>query len=448
MSDASPSAITFEDVSFGYRAAPVIERVSLRIGVGEMVALLGPNGAGKSTLVKLATGILRPVSGRVRLLGDDVAHLARDQVARRVAVAPQDFSVQFAYTVKQIVALGRLPHMGTWALARPDDQRAVDDALRETGTELLAERIFNELSGGERQRVLVALALAQRAGIIVLDEPTAHLDIKHQIEVLDLMRRLNRERGITVLAALHDLNLASRYFSRLVIFRHRIAADGPPSAVLDEELLSRVYETRVRIGILRGEDALSVMPPGSSVDPALSRDVRPARAHVLAGGGSGELLMRTLADAGTPFTVGPLNSGDSDCALAQRLGELCLMEPPYAPISPEGLAAAQERMLSAGAGIICPMPVGHGNIALLRVALDARKAGVTMVLLEPSHGQRQQTHGNEPWEAIAARDFTGEAAPLYRELEASGGIWAQSPREALAALPTEIVSSTSESGKL
>lgn len=434
VASASDSAITFDDVSFGYHATPVIERVSLQIGVGEMVALLGPNGAGKSTLVKLATGILRPSAGCVRLLGDDVARMARDRIARMVAVTPQDFSVQFAYTVRQIVALGRLPHMGTWSLARPGDQRAVDDALRETGTDLLAERVFNELSGGERQRVLVALALAQQAGIIVLDEPTAHLDIKHQIEVLDLMRRLNRERGITVLAALHDLNLASRYFSRLIIFRHRIAADGPPSAVLDEDLLSQVYETRVRIGILRGEDALSVMPPGSSGDVAKARDDRLARAHVLAGGGSGELLMRALADARVPFTVGPLNSGDSDCGLAQRLGDLCLIEPPYAPISPEGLGAARERLMGAGVGIICPMPVGHGNMALLRMALDTQRSGVKIILFEPSHGQRHAIDGARPWEAIAARDFTGDAATLYRELEAHGAVWAQSPREALVAL--------------
>lgn len=430
----SPPAINFEDVSFGYRSALVIERVSLQVSAGEMLALLGPNGAGKSTLLKLATGILRPASGRIRLSGDDVARLSTEQIARRVAVTPQDFSVQFAYTVRQIVALGRLPHMGAWALAGPDDELAVEDALRETGTESLANRIFNELSGGERQRVLVALALAQHTGIIVLDEPTAHLDIKHQIEVLDLMRRLNRERGITVVAALHDLNLASRFFARLVIFRRRIAADGPPSAVLDEELLSTVYETRVRIGILRGEDSLSVMPPGYRSDADRVGEGQPVRAHVMAGGGSGELLMRALADAHIPFTVGPLNAGDSDCALAERLSDLCIVEPPYAAISTEGVASARERLATAGAGVICPMPVGHGNIALLRVALEARQQGVPIVLYEPAHGTSEAEGGSEPWAAIAARDFTGEAGSLYRSLEAQGAIWTHSPREALAVL--------------
>jgi iron complex transport system ATP-binding protein len=416
-----------------------VERVSLRVESGEMVALLGPNGAGKSTLLKLATGILRPSRGQIRLGERDLRALSREEVARRMAVVPQDFSVQFAYTVRQIVELGRLPHMGAWGLARAGDQRAVDEALRETDTVGLEGRVFNELSGGERQRVLIALALAQDAGIVLLDEPTAHLDIKHQIETLDLMRRLNRDRGLTVLAALHDLNLASRYFPRLVIFRNTIIADGSPSEVLDARLLSQVYETPVRIGILRGEAYLSVMPPSLVEAPVTAGDERHVVAHVFAGGGAGELMMRALADAAVHFTVGPLNTGDSDCALAERLSDLCLVEPPYAPVSPEGLAAARERLLGAVAGVICPMPLGHGNIALLEAALEARRAGTPIILFEPARGfARALGDDNDDmeavWAAINARDFTGQAAALYRALAESGAVWAASPVEALLAL--------------
>ena len=435
MSDSPRPAITFDDVSFGYQADSVIDRVSLRIAAGEMVGLLGPNGAGKSTLLKLATGILRPVRGHVRVAEHDLRSMSRDEVARRVAIVPQDFSVQFAYTVRQIVELGRLPHMGSWALSRPHDRQAVEVALRETGTESLAGRVFNELSGGERQRALVALALAQDASIVLLDEPTAHLDIKHQIEVLELMRRLNRERGITVLAALHDLNLASRFFPRLVIFRNRVVADGPPSQVLDAQLLSRVYETQVRIGILRGEDYLSVMPPSYSRVGHVARVAGSPIAHVFAGGGSGELLMRALADANARFTAGPLNAGDSDCALAERLSDQCIVEPPYAPVSPEGLAAARERLLTAGCGVICPMPIGQGNVTLLRVALDALRDGVSIVLYEPSRGLGDRASGEGGGlAAIEARDFTGEAVALYQALEQTGARWARSPQEALDAL--------------
>jgi iron complex transport system ATP-binding protein len=252
-----------EDVTFGYRGAggpDILRGVTLRVRRGERVGLLGPNGAGKSTLLRLASGVLRPGSGRVLLAGAEVRALPRDEVARRVAVVPQDFSVRFAYTVRQLVELGRTAHAGSWGVLRAADRQVVARALAATDLDTLADRVFNELSGGERQRVLVAMALAQASPVVLLDEPTAHLDIRHQIEVLELLRRLNHERGLTVLAALHDLNLAARYFPRLVLFRNEIIADGPPAAVLDPALLSRVYETPVRVGRLAGETYLSVLP--------------------------------------------------------------------------------------------------------------------------------------------------------------------------------------------
>ncbi|HEY7832348.1 MAG TPA: ABC transporter ATP-binding protein [Ktedonobacterales bacterium] len=258
-----PDALTVEDVTFGYRGAggpDILRGVTLRVRRGERVGLLGPNGAGKSTLLRLASGVLRPGSGRVLLAGAEVRALPRDEVARRVAVVPQDFSVRFAYTVRQLVELGRTAHAGSWGVLRAADRQAVARALAATDLDTLADRVFNELSGGERQRVLVAMALAQASPVVLLDEPTAHLDIRHQIEVLELLRRLNHERGLTVLAALHDLNLAARYFPRLVLFRNEIIVDGPPAAVLDPALLSRVYETPVRVGRLAGETYLSVLP--------------------------------------------------------------------------------------------------------------------------------------------------------------------------------------------
>jgi iron complex transport system ATP-binding protein len=263
------AALAFDEVSFAYGGSagtsygrePAVERVSLRVAAGEMVGLIGPNGAGKSTLLRLASGVLTPRSGTVLLGGENVRRLGRRELARRVAVLPQDFSVQFAYTVRQIVAMGRLPYGDLWGTLRSDDRAAVATALETTQTAQLADRVFNELSGGERQRVLIALALAQASPILLLDEPTAHLDIKHQVEALALLRRLNRERGLTVVAALHDLNLAARYFPRLILFRRTILADGPASQVLDGALLSAVYETPVRVGVLPGERDLTVVPP-------------------------------------------------------------------------------------------------------------------------------------------------------------------------------------------
>lgn len=419
--DGLPSALAFESVSFGYGRRQVVCDVTLRIHTGEMVGLLGPNGAGKSTLLRLGAGMLRPQAGVVRLQSIDIQRLARRDVARRLAVAPQDFSVQFAYTVRQIVELGRTPHHDMLAVLRRQDAQAIEVAMVAAGVEHLAHRVFNDLSGGERQRVLIALTLAQEASILLLDEPTAHLDIRFQIEVLELLRRLNVERKLTVVAALHDLNLAARYFPRLVLFREAVIADGPPAQVLDAALLSKVYETPVHVGILRGEQYLSVLPPKQDeriVWQAQQSSDMTTTVHVIAGGGSGELMMRTLADAGIGFSAGPLNVGDSDYVLAQRLAASCIVEPPYAPVSAEGLTVARTRMLEAQAIILCPMPLGTGNSALIAVALAACKVGRTVVLLEPT---AISTDNAEILLAnIATRDFSDQGTDLYRQLLAAG----------------------------
>jgi cobalamin transport system ATP-binding protein len=433
---SAPAAIAFETVSFAYApdGARVADGVSLVVQPGEMVALLGPNGAGKSTLLKLASGALRPQSGGVTLGGADVRALSREAVARRVALAPQDFTVQFAYTVRQIVELGRTPHLGSWGVMRASDHRAVDEAMALVGVTELADRVFAELSGGERQWALVALTLAQQAPTLLLDEPTAHLDIRRQIETLELLRRLNREQGLTVLATMHDINLAARYFPRLALFKRRIVADGPPASALDPATLSALYQTPVRVGILRGDERLSVQPPPlvEAVDPALA-DELPAlkvRAHLIAGGGSGELLMRALADAGIAFSAGPLNIGDSDQALAERLAALTLTEPPYAPVSPEGLAAARAHIAEAGTLVICPAPLGPGNVPLLDAALDARAQGVRVILLEPGAAE----DAARPLAHVAVRDFSGRGAVACEALLTAGAEVATSPAAVVALL--------------
>ncbi|HEY7851200.1 MAG TPA: ABC transporter ATP-binding protein, partial [Ktedonobacterales bacterium] len=380
-----------------------------------------------------------------------------------VAMMPQDFNVQFTYTVRQIVELGRTPYLGTWGTLRARDRLAVNEALAEAGLEALAERVFEDISGGERQRALVALALAQQAPMLLLDEPTAHLDIRHQIETLELIRRLNQERGLTVIATLHDLNLAARYFPRLIIYKRGIVADGPPTEALDEATLSAVYETPVRVGILRGDERLSVHPPAHEVaahTPEARPAIQPLQAHVIAGGGSGELLMRALADAGVSFSAGPLNVGDSDGALAERLATLTLIEPPQAPISAEGLTSARERMIEAGVVVICPAPLGPGNIALLDEALAAQRAGARLILLEPGLGAAWETAADDDAEAdaemeagdaqtaantantanatdaaglalVEARDFSELGRIAYEALLAGGAVWVTSPAEAL-----------------
>lgn len=257
-----------EKVCYGYSGRQALfYDVSTTITRGEMVGLLGPNGSGKTTLLRLFSGVLHPQQGRIVLEGRDLRQWRRREVARYVAVVPQEFHMPFAYTVQQMVDLGRTPFTRSfWGGRSQQDREIVLDAMTAAGLTPLAEHVFNELSGGERQRVTVAMALAQQPTALLLDEPTAHLDMKYQIEVLELARTLNRERGVTIIAALHDLNLAARYFPRLLLFQRGIVADGSPAEVLEPGLLRRVYGVDVQVGILPGSEHLSVLPLPSNAD--------------------------------------------------------------------------------------------------------------------------------------------------------------------------------------
>ena len=451
------SLLQLDTLTFGYGSQPLFVDTSLSIDSGEMVGLLGPNGAGKTTLLRLAIGALRPQHGHVLLGGRDLRHLSRREAARRIAVVPQEFSTPFAFTVRELIGLGRTPYLSFFGTERPADHLAVQQAMEATGTAPLAGRVFNELSGGEKQRVALALALAQQPELLVLDEPTTHLDLKYQISVLELAQRLNRERGLTVLATLHDLNLAARYFPRLILFQRGIVADGPPVEVLQSRLLSRVYEVPVEVGILRGAAHLSVLPPAttSAADAGLSiptgseaQDFGPRAhpaVHVIGGGGSSDLLMRGLADAQIPFSIGALNIGDSDHALALRLAAEVISEQPYAPISPETAAQVRASLEHAQAQVLCPAPIGPGNLILLRLALEAARQGRRTILLEPASDTIEHTDALPDQTAlpgqIARRDYTnGEATALYAELFRSGARVADDVAGAIKLLLLEDVS--------
>jgi len=323
----------------------------------------------------------------------------------------------------------------------------VNDAMRAADITPLARRIFNELSGGERQRVMVAMALAQQPKLLLLDEPTAHLDIKYQIDILELVQRLNRERGVTVIAAMHDLNLAARYFPRLLLFQRGIVADAGPAEVLEPHLLKRVYGIDVQVGILRGAEHLSVLPPGSEVVGDEREEESQSQVLVMAGGGSGERLMRALADAHISFIAGALNIGDSDHALALRLASEVITEQPYAPISPATLEQVHKSLTDVTLLILCPMPIGPGNLALLQEALTAARRGIKVLLLAPTladtstYGEEQSTTdttyaGNEVLQqtGIAKRDYTnGEGLKLVRDLLQAGATVVGSVAEAVEA---------------
>ena len=229
-------------LTVAYRGRPALRDVDLHIGKGERVALVGPNGAGKSTLLRAIAGLVEPAVGSVSLGGQRVGGLDRLEIARRLAVVPQVAALPFSTTVEEVVALGRLPHEHPIRGMRPADRAAVATAIEQVGVGHLMGRDARELSLGERQLVLLAMAVAQDTPILVLDEPTVHLDLRHQVEVMDLLVDLNERTGTTVLAVLHDLGLAAHFFPRLVVLEGgRVVGDGPAREVLAPDRIRDVF---------------------------------------------------------------------------------------------------------------------------------------------------------------------------------------------------------------
>jgi iron complex transport system ATP-binding protein len=247
------------EVAYGQRR--VLDGVDLTVERGEVVGLVGPNGGGKTTLLRAITRGVPLSGGSVSIGGDDVAGLSRRELARRVAVVPQDPTLPLGFLAREVVVMGRTPYIDFLAQEGPDDYARADAALARLGAESLRLRRVDELSGGERQNVVLARALAQETPVLLLDEPTANLDIGHQVTIARLLNSLAHTDGVAILAALHDLTLASLYCDRLVlIVAGRIVADGPPRQVLTSENLRLAYGANVGVLQLEGLPGPFIVP--------------------------------------------------------------------------------------------------------------------------------------------------------------------------------------------
>lgn len=247
------TSLAAEGLRAGYAAADVLRGVDLELEAGVVTALVGPNGAGKSTLLRCLAGLLPPRSGRVLLDRADLRELDRAAIARRIAVVPQSFETIFPFTVREVVALGRSARLGLFGLPSRADAAAVERTIAELDLTELAGRALDEISGGERQRTVLAMALAQDGGVLLLDEPTVHLDPAHQRDTLELVRRITRSRSLVTVAVLHDLNLAAVMCDRVVVLQAgAIVAAGPPSEVLDVATVTGVFGSGLDVGVRDG----------------------------------------------------------------------------------------------------------------------------------------------------------------------------------------------------
>lgn len=407
--------LVLEGVSAGYGVRPALREVGLRVQAGEVVGLIGPNGSGKTSAIRVASRTLRPEAGKVLVDGRDPYAMRSREAACLVAVVPQEVSATFAFSALEVVLMGRSPYLSAIGGGSPEDYRRSREAMEVAGVHHLGDRPIDQLSGGEKQRVLLAQALAQDAPLLLLDEPTTHLDLRHVVGILATVRTLARE-GRAILAVFHDLNLAAGVCDRIVALdQGRVVAEGDPHEVVTPGFIQAVYgvEAEVVPHVVTGRPTV-MLAPGHR--PAALPGL--ARAHVVGGAGRGAPVMRALAERGFEVTAGVLHATDTDAEVAERLNLERVTVPPFSAVDDEAEAEAEALMARSAVVVVADAPYGPGNVGNLRAAVRAAERGILVVVLEGA--------------PIGERDFTeGQATELWGRLVERAAV-ARSYEEVLA----------------
>lgn len=361
-----------ENLTVGYDGTALIHDICLRLEKGKILTLIGPNGGGKSTILKSITRQLETISGRVFLGDKELDRWQPKEFAKETAVVLTDRVRPELTTCAEVVAMGRYPHTNLFGRLTPTDREAVRQALEQVHALNLADRDFSSLSDGQRQRILLARALCQEPELLVLDEPTAYLDIRYKIELLDILRRLAREKGITVILSLHEIDLAAKISDFLLCVRgETIAAFGTPEEVLNPQVVDSLY------GMDQGCFDLLF----GSVE--MPKPTGEARVFVLAGGGRGIPVYRQLQKRGIPFATGILFENDVDYRVARALGTQVITAPAFEEMTDAQYEKAAAVMLRCGSVIDAGTPIGSLNRQNRRLLALAREKGLDIRTFDP-----------------------------------------------------------------
>ena len=389
--------IQINNLCFAFERTPIFTGLDLQIERGEILSIIGPNGCGKSTLLRLLRGHLRPQTGAIHWDQTPLPQLSSRRLARQVAVVPQTTHVDFPFTVREMVAMGRYPHrQGLFTLATSADDKAIQEALALTDVVELAERQVTQLSGGELQRVLLARALAQNTPVLFLDEATSHLDIDHRLELAELLVRLHREQHKTIVQVSHDLDLAAAISSRILMLSSHgeIVALGTPQQVMTAANLQRLFRVDLRVET----NPYTGTPQITPLINTAARKLDHLKIHLFCGGGSGRILLRRLHLAQAELSVGPLNQGDSDHTTATALSIPTIEELPFRPYSP---AVLEQTRAQTGRADICAIATnwwGEGNLSCLDLALEALALNKSVYLINPQ--QKNDFTDGRAWSKI------------------------------------------------
>jgi ABC-type cobalamin/Fe3+-siderophores transport systems, ATPase components len=374
-----------EGVCFTYASSRILDNITFGVSSGEFLGVMGPNGAGKTTLLRCISNVLKPHHGTILIDKDDVKSLSRKEIAKNMGVVPQTSAIDFAFTVFDIVLMGRTPHI-TGMSESLKDYEITKKAMELTNTSYLSKRTFDELSGGEKQRVIIARALAQQPKILLLDEPTTHLDISCQFEILNLVKSLSTE--IVVISVFHDLNLAAHYCDSLMLLKdNKIVSIGAPENVLTPANIKKVYDVDVLIKRNPFTNTPYIIP---YLFPR--RNKKGMTVHVICGGGSGEQLMNTLAKSHLNVTAGVLNVLDSDFETAKTLDINVIGEIPFSEITQRSYETNLDLIKKSDVVVLTDFPVGFGNLKNIEAAEKALDMGIPVIVIQTTE-KRDFTNG-------------------------------------------------------
>ena len=410
--------LEIEDVDCFYDSIKILENVRFSVTTGTFLGILGPNGSGKTTLLKSISRVLKPRKGAVLLDDVNVYKMKTSEVAKHMAVVPQDSSIAFSFTALQVVLMGRAPHLSRLQTESEKDLVIAKKAMEYTGTWNLANRLVTELSGGERQRVIIARALTQQPKVLLLDEPTSHLDISNQLEIMDLLKQLCVEKKLLIVGVFHDFNLAARYCDSIILLKEgKIVAAGKAAETLTNENIKDVFG----IDVIVNKHPVTNLPFVIPISKPKDQKQKEMSIHLICGAGTGSTLMKVLTDSGYYVTAGVLNVLDTDFATAQYLKVPVTTEAPFSPVTKKTLEANLGMISRASIVVLTSVPFGSGNLQNLEAAKEGLKQGTPTYVLE-----------EVPMES---RDFTGgRATILFAELRKMGAVFVKDQKELLQLL--------------
>lgn len=389
-----------EGLSFGYDLKKILEHIEMSIRKGSFLCLVGPNGSGKSTLLKLITGLLKPEEGVVYLEDRNINRIKSREMAKLVSFVPQNTALEFDFKVADVVLMGRYPYINKLRGETGEDTAKAEMAMEYTNTLHLRDRSFMELSGGERQRVILAQALAQEPEILILDEPVSHLDLQHQVEILNMIKKMCIDSKLTAVTVLHDLNMASAYGDYIVMLKDgRIRFQGTPAETLTVSNIKEIFNTDVYI---------SVSPVGNK--PYIYALTKPRiekngiRVHVICGGGSGSGIISRLHTEGFDISSGVLTIGDLDWKVSKENNVSIAEEVPFVGITQEAYDRNLELAAQADAIVLTGLYIGRSNIRNIELLQEKSLSGKPLLILED--------------ESFEQRDYSGGAAlEAYMEIK-------------------------------